>query len=292
MLCPRECHADRLHGEKGYCMVPGELYVARAALHMWEEPCISGTGGSGTVFFAGCNLRCVYCQNHGIARGEAGKKVTTGRLAEIFLELQEQGAANINLVTPTHYVPQIVSAIKQAKENGLWLPVVYNCGGYEKVETLRLLEGLVDIYLPDYKYMRKESGQRYSHVQDYPEVAKKAVAEMVRQTGAPFLDAETGLMKRGVIVRHMVLPGHVKEAGEVIYFLHKHFGESIYISIMSQYTPLGIVKEFPEINRKVTKREYEAVLTAAVECGVENGFFQEGEAAEESFIPEFDGEGV
>ena len=291
-LCPRECHADRLHGILGYCMEPAAVTAARAALHFWEEPCISGECGSGTVFFSGCNLRCVFCQNHEIARGKAGKEITVERLAEIFLELQEKGAANINLVTPTHYVPQIVEALKQAGEQGLMLPVVYNCGGYEKVETLRLLEGYVDIYLPDFKYMKSETALRYSKAADYPQRAKEAVEEMVRQVGSPRFCEETGLMQKGVVVRHLVLPGHVKEAGTILRYLHETYGNRIYLSIMNQYTPLAGVEYFPEINRKVTKREYEAVLSVAVDCGVENGFFQEGDTAKESFIPPFSGEGI
>lgn len=308
-LCPRECHADRGKGKLGYCREPAEIFAARAALHFWEEPCISGKDGSGTVFFNGCNLRCVYCQNaaisgartedEGVCAGtdkaqsgvQSGRSVSIERLSDIFLELQEKGAANINLVTPTHYVPQIVLALENAKNKGLYIPVVYNCGGYEKKETLRYLEGYVDIYLPDMKYMRPETAMRYSYAPDYPQRAKEAIAEMVRQVGAPCFN-ENGLLKRGVVVRHLVLPGHVKEAAEIIRFLHETYGERILLSIMSQYTPMPGIEAFSELNRKITKREYERVLEEAVSCGVEEGFFQEGDTAEESFIPHFGGEGI
>lgn len=313
-LCPRECHANRLEGRLGYCMEPAEIFAARAALHFWEEPCISGESGSGTVFFNGCNLRCVYCQNYAISAGQSGydradgapgrgkdedaegrqsgQQIGIDRLSQIFLELQEKGAANINLVTPTHYVPQIVLALKKAKENGLNLPVVYNCGGYEKVETLSYLEGCVDIFLPDMKYMRADTSLRYSKAADYPQRAKEAIAEMVRQVGSPVFDEVSGLLKKGVIVRHLALPGHVREAGEIIRYLHETYGEKILLSIMRQYTPLPGVADYPEINRKITKREYESVMDAAISCGVEEGFFQEQDVAEESFIPFFDGEGI
>ena len=291
-LCPRECHADRLHGKAGVCGVSGSgILGARAALHMWEEPCISGETGSGAVFFSGCPLRCVYCQNYAIAHGEAGKEISVGRLAEIFLELQEKQAANINLVTPTHYTPQIIEAVTLAQDQGLAIPIVYNCGGYEKLRTLRMLEGIVDIYLTDFKYMEPETAGRYSHAPDYPAVVKAALSEMVRQTGdAQFL--ENGMMRRGVIVRHLLLPGHLKEAKAVVSYVHETYGDQVFLSLMNQYTPLPQVKDWPEINRRVTKREYDRLVDHAVAIGVENGFIQEGKTAKESFIPAFDGEGL
>lgn len=291
-LCPRNCGTDRLAGNSGYCGQSSQLMAARAALHMWEEPCISGTCGSGTVFFSGCALHCVFCQNGKIANGQLGKVITTERLAEIFLELQAQGAANINLVTAGHFVPQVVQALDLAKTSGMILPIVYNSSGYEKVETLKMLEGYVDIYLPDFKYWEAKTAQNYSHALDYPEYAKQAIREMVRQTGTPVF--ENDMIKRGTIVRHLLLPGHVKEAEHIISYLHKTYGEQIYISIMNQYTPMdGIeIAGYPELSRKVTKREYEKVIDYAIEIGVEHGFIQEGATASESFIPDFECQGI
>ena len=289
-LCPRMCMADR-EITTGYCGVKNTLRVARAALHFWEEPCISGEEGSGAVFFTGCNLRCVFCQNFQIARAEQGKEITIERLSEIFLELQAQKANNINLVTATHYVPQVVEALKLAKEQGLHIPVVYNCGGYESVETLKMLEDLVDIYLPDFKYVDTERAKRYSHAENYPEVAKAALAEMVRQQPEAEFD-ERGIMKKGVIVRHLMLPGGIKDSKAVVKYLYETYGDQIYISLMNQYTPLPHVEEYPEINRKVKKFEYDRLVDYAISLGVENGFIQEGETAEESFIPAFTNEGV
>ena len=269
----------------------GTIYLASAALHMWEEPCISGTKGSGAVFFSGCGLRCCFCQNHDIAIGSRGLAVSVERLGEIFLELKEKGAANINLVTGAHYVPQIIEALKLARMQGMDLPVVYNSSGYEKLETLKLLEGYVDIYLPDLKYMEPDLAQKFSHAPDYVERAKAAIKEMVRQSGSCQF-GEDGYIRRGTIVRHLILPGHTKNSRKVLRYLHETYGEEIYISIMNQYTPVREFGEFKELNRKVTKREYEKVLDTAVEMGIQNGFIQEGETASESFIPEFDYEGV
>ena len=289
-LCPRMCRVDRTMAT-GFCQSGSHIKAARAALHHWEEPCISGTAGSGTVFFSGCTLRCCFCQNHDIAMGSRGRAVSVERLGEIFLELKEKGAANINLVTGAHYVPQIIEALDMARRKGLDIPVVYNSSGYEKTETLKLLEGYVDIYLPDYKYAESELAVKFSHANDYPERAMEAVNEMVRQTGMPQFDAE-GYMKRGTIVRHLILPGHTRNSKKVLKLLHKTFGKQIYISIMNQYTPVFEQKEYTELNRCVTRREYEKVLDYAFELGIENGFFQDGETARESFIPAFDYEGV
>lgn len=291
-LCPRKCGTDRTAGQTGYCGMPADLVVARAALHMWEEPCISGTSGSGTVFFGGCNLKCVFCQNHSIAVGDCGKKITITRLAEIFLELQEKGAANINLVTPTHYIPQIREALLLGKERGLVLPIVYNTGSYEDPNILHLLDGLVDIYLPDLKYFSTVLSTKYSHAADYFERATAAIAEMYRQVGAPVFDETTGMMQKGVIVRHLILPGQTKDSKKVLRYLHETYGDNIYISIMNQYTPLSHVAHIPELNRKVTPEEYDKVVNFALLLGIENAFIQEGETAEESFIPAFDMEGV
>lgn len=293
-LCPRDCDVDRKRGQRGVCQASGEgVMAARAALHMWEEPCISGETGSGTVFFAGCPLRCCYCQNYRLSRGEAGKRISTERLSEIFLELQEKAAANINLVTPTHYTPEIIRAVKAARERGLSIPIVYNCGGYEKAETLGLLEGIVDIYLTDFKYMDHDMAARYSKASDYPEMAKAAVREMVRQTKGENIFDEQGMMTKGVIVRHLLLPGHLKNAKAVVKYLYEAYGNQVYMSLMNQYTPLPQVRRaFPEIGRRVTKREYGRLVDYVLSLGVENGFIQEGETAEESFIPAFDGEGL
>jgi putative pyruvate formate lyase activating enzyme len=290
-LCPRNCGVDRSHGQKGYCRATAELTVARAALHMWEEPCISGENGSGAVFFSGCAMGCVYCQNHNIAKGLAGKRISIERLADIFIELQNQRANNINLVTPSHYVPQIVEAIKLAREKGLYIPIVYNCSGYEKIDTLKLLKGYVDIYLPDFKYMSKEIAKKYSNAADYSDYVSAAIKEMVRQVGEPVFN-ENGIMTKGVIVRHLTLPGYLDDSKQIVKYLYETFGDKIFISIMNQYTPLSAVKQYSEINRKVTDKEYNELIDCAVSLGIENGFIQQGETALESFIPEFNEEGV
>lgn len=291
-LCPRHCHADRASGRVGFCGQTAQLRAARAALHFWEEPCISGSCGSGTVFFSGCSLQCVFCQNHEIALGESGKEISIARLSEIFLELQEQGAANINLVTAGHFLPQVCLALEHAKNNGLSIPVVYNTGSYEKGSSLRLLEGLVDIWLPDLKYYSEVLSARYSAAPDYFQVATTAIAEMFRQSGCPEFDSETGLLKRGIIVRHLVLPGQTADTKRILRYLHTTYGNTVYISIMNQYTPLGHVSELPEINRKVTEEEYARILKFAEQIGIENGFIQEGGTAAESFIPPFHNEGL
>ena len=289
-LCPRNCGVDRSR-TVGVCGQSDKLYVARAALHMWEEPCISGTNGSGAVFFSGCTLRCVYCQNYHIANSEVGKTVSVERLSEIFLELQEQGANNINLVTPTHFVPQIIAALDQARKKGLNLPIVYNTSGYEKVETLKRLDGYVDIYLPDFKYMDSTLSARYSRAKDYPSVAKQALSEMVRQQPDVVIDDSTGLIQKGVIVRQLLLPGHVNDAKDVLKYLYDTYHDHVYISMMSQFTPIAL-KDYPEINRTVTRREYERLVDYALEIGITNAFIQEGDVAKDSFIPAFDCEGV
>ena len=304
-LCPRSCGVDRTLGGTGFCGMSDQLKIARAALHYWEEPCISGTGpdggrgpGSGTVFFSGCNLRCVYCQNHDISSQGFGACIDTGRLTEIFFELKAQGAVNINLVTPTHYIPPIVTALERARAAGLNLPIVWNTGGYESVEGLKMLEGLVDIYLPDFKYMDEDRAELYSAARDYPAVAKAALGEMFRQVGEPVFD-EAGLMKRGMIVRHLLLPGGRRDSMEVLRYLYETYGDGIYISIMSQYTPLpevlnrsgGRVK-FPELYRRVSPRSYDRLVEYALGLGITNAFIQEGDAAEESFIPPFTLTGV
>lgn len=292
MICPRRCGADRGAGEIGVCGEDSRIFAARAALHFWEEPCISGERGSGAVFFSGCPLRCVYCQNYEIAAARQGMEISEPRLAEIFLELQEQGAENINLVTPTHYTEQIIRALKRAAADGLALPVVYNCSGYERAETLRSLEGIVSVYLTDFKYMSADTAMRYSHAPDYPETAKAALAEMVRQRPNPEFDAN-GRMTGGVIVRHLLLPGHVREAEEIVRYVYGAYKNQVYLSLMNQYTPFARLAELcPELNRRVTKREYERLIDYTLALGVEQAFIQEGATARESFIPAFDFEGL
>ena len=264
---------------------------ARAALHMWEEPCISGEKGSVAVFFSGCTLGCVFCQNRQIADGTCGKEISVERLSDIFLELQEKGAANINLVTASHFVLPVIPALEYAKSRGLKIPVVYNTGGYEKVETLRMLEGIVDVWLPDFKYMDSKLSEKYSRAKDYPEVAARALEEMVRQAGNCIFD-EAGYIQKGVIVRHLILPGHTEDSKAVLQYLYETYKNKIYISVMNQYTPLPHTADMPPLNRKVTKREYDRVLAYALSLGIEQGYFQEGETAEESFIPLFDYEGL
>lgn len=325
-LCPRNCHADRNAGQTGYCGQTAQIKAARAALHYWEEPCISGKAGSGAVFFSGCQLRCAFCQNYDIAAGNAGREISGERLKEIFLELQRQGAANINLVTPTHFVPHIVKALEGAKDGGLSIPVVYNTSSYEKVSTLKMLDGLVDIYLPDLKYVSSELSGCLSNAPDYFDIAKEAIAEMVRQAGAPVFEGMNGrrwsadqmneacqegtdtdfLMKKGVIVRHLALPGQALDSQRVLAYLHETYGNGIYISIMNQYTPMPGMDEwirkkrtsgslerlYAGLGQRLTDEAYESLVDYAIEIGIENGFLQEGDTAEESFIPAFNGEGL
>lgn len=290
-LCPRACNVNREKGEIGYCKMPAAIYAARAALHMWEEPCISGEGGSGTVFFSGCNLRCTFCQNHDIAIGDTGKEISIERLSNIYLELQEKGAHNINLVTPTHYVPQIIESLQIAKEKELHIPIVYNCGGYESVHTLEKLQGYIDIYLPDSKYFSSDLSARYSHAADYPEINMAALKEMYRQVGTCQFDAD-GMLQKGMIIRHLILPGQVADSKKVIRRLYETFGDNVYLSIMNQYTPLAHVSDIPELNRRVSAGEYERILTFCRRLGIENAYIQEGETSSESFIPPFTYEGL
>ncbi|WP_405371477.1 radical SAM protein [Phocaeicola sp.] len=270
--------------------MPDKIQVARASLHMWEEPCISGTNGSGTVFFTGCNLKCVFCQNHTIAIGQKGKEISPERLAELFLMLQDKSAHNINLVTPSHYIPGIAKALTIAKHQGLAIPVVYNTSGYDSVGSLALLDGLIDVYLPDFKYVSSTLSRRYSHAADYFQAATQSLAEMYRQVGDPVFEGD--MIQKGIIVRHLVLPGCTEDSKAVIRYLYETYGDHIFISIMNQYTPLPHVASYPEINRKVTEAEYDEVVDFAIDLGVEQGFIQEGDTAEESFIPEFDFTGL
>jgi putative pyruvate formate lyase activating enzyme len=291
-LCPRRCGVDRLAGEKGFCGAAGEkVKVARAALHQWEEPCISGKRGSGTVFFSYCTLRCVFCQNREIRGGEAGAEISVRRLAEIFLEQQQRGAHNLNLVTPTHYLPQILLALAEARAQGLTLPVVYNTSGYERPEVLRLLEGIVDIWLPDFKYMDERLGWQYSAAPDYPQTALSALDEMFRQTGEPVFDGD-GMLQKGIVIRHLCLPGHLSDSKDAVAALFQRYGNRVWYSLMSQYTPPASPLPWDNLNHRLAARDYDALIDFAVDLGLENGFVQEEGAAEESFIPPFDLEGV
>ena len=292
-LCPRECGArrDEEHGELGFCKMPLKPRAARAALHYWEEPCISGSEGSGAVFFSGCTLRCVFCQNQEISQQAAGAAVSEEELTGIFLRLQAQRANNINLVTAGHFLDTVIPAIKAAKKQGLAVPVVYNTGGYEKQETLRYLEGLVDVWLPDYKYRSSYLAEKYSHAPDYPTRADAALREMVRQAGEPQFD-ERGMMKKGVLVRHLALPSCVSDSKDVLEYLWDSFGNQIYISILGQYTPMSHMKGYPELNRRLTEEEYGEIVDYARFLGMTQVYIQEGECARESFIPAFDCEGI
>ncbi len=284
-MCPRKCGVNRKE-KNGFCASPQNFRVARAALHYWEEPCISGKKGSGTVFFSGCNLKCVFCQNHEISLKNKGAKVSEDKLIEIFERLIASGAENINLVNPTHYALQLKALFSKWK---CPVPVVYNCGGYESVETLKALEGIVDIYLPDFKYIRNDKAAKYSRAQDYPQTAQRAIAEMLRQQ--PKCVFEGGLMKKGVIIRHLILPGNTNSALEILDYCKNHF-KGAYLSLMAQYTPCGDLEKFPEINRKLTRREYEKVVSYAVQSGLNHAYVQELSSADENYIPPFDFTGV
>lgn len=282
LLCPRKCGADRSSGKAGVCRTDSRIMVARAAPHYWEEPCISGKSGSGTVFFSGCNLGCVFCQNRKISRFAAGRAVSVKELAQIFEQLQNEGVHNINLVTPSHYVPQIAEALDMAR---LKIPVVYNSGGYDLPEALDLLDGKVRIFLPDFKYMDASLAARFSNAADYPQAAKAAVRKMFELAGKPRFGSD-GMMKSGVIVRHLVLPGHSDDSIAVIRYLYETYGDSIYISIMNQFTPYADAP-FEELRRTLSDSEYKRVVDFAEQIGVKNAFIQEGGTASESFIPDF-----
>lgn len=290
-LCPRMCGTDRAAGQKGFCGGGNLVRVARAALHYWEEPCISGESGSGTVFFSGCTMRCVFCQNKEISRSEVGKEITIERLAEIYLELAAKGANNINLVTPMHYAPQITAALDIARKNGLTLPIVWNTGGWERRESIAAVRDYADIWLSDFKYFDSSLGESLSKAPNYFSVAAAALDQMVKQTCEPVFD-ENGIMRRGVIVRHLMLPGHLDDTKNVLRFLYENYGDSIWISIMNQYTPMCSDPRFPELSRTVSDEEYNEAIDFACELGIENAFVQEGGTVGESFIPPFDLSGV
>lgn len=283
-LCPHACSVNRAEGQIGRCSMTAHLRVARVSLHLWEEPPISGKNGSGTVFFSGCPLSCVYCQNRVISHGGKGEYYTENQLVSAFFSLKDQSAHNINLVTATHFLPTVISALKTAKSQGLDLPIVYNTSGYETVDSLRLLEGLVDIYLTDLRYMRSDTAQAYSSAPDYPEVAKSAIAEMVRQAGKPIFDSE-GIMQKGVIVRLLLLPSHLIEAKMALRYLWRTYHSDIYFSLMSQYTPISGMQ--PPLDRPVTEAEYRSFLSEAVSLGITQAFTQDHASANTAFIPSF-----
>lgn len=289
--CPRQCAVNRKN-ELGFCGMPELTKVAKACLHMWEEPCISGTSGSGAVFFSGCNLKCIYCQNFDISQNNYGKVISIERLQEIFVELINKGAHNINLVNPSHYTSAIKQALLTLKQQGkLNVPVVYNTNGYETIDTLKSFKGLVDVYLPDFKYFSEKTSLKYSRAQDYPEVSKKAIIEMYNQVGSPVLDA-SGIIRQGLIIRHLILPGHVKESINVLNWISENLPKSVYISLMSQYTPYYCAYEYPEINRPITRYEYEKVVKHLYKLGLVDGYIQERQSANIQYIPDFNLEGI
>ena len=289
-LCPRNCLIDRTKS-LGYCKASDKVKVARSALHYFEEPSISGTNGSGTIFFSNCNLKCCYCQNKKISTDGFGKEISIERLSEMMLELEEKHANNINLVTPTHYVPSIIEAIKLARSKGLSIPIVYNTSGYENVETLKLLEGYIDIYLTDFKYFDNNLGKDLSKCSNYFEIASKALDEMYRQTGKNKFNKDC-LMTKGIIARCLVLPTKSNDTKKIINYLYKKYQDNIYLSIMNQYTPVNFIKEYPYLNKTISDEEYNDVIDYAIDLGIKNAYMQEGGTCSESFIPAFDLEGV
>ena len=290
-ICPRNCGANRYKGEKGYCNAGYFAKCALASIHHWEEPPISGHKGSGTVFFSHCNLNCVFCQNHTISEQGFGKEITAEHLSDIFLSQQKKGVHNINLVSPTHFIPQIKQALLLAKQKGLSIPVVYNTNAYEKVESLKLLEGLIDIYLPDFKYISPEYSKRYSIAQNYAEYAKKAILEMKRQQPTTVFD-KNGILQKGIIIRHLVLPNCYKDSFEILKWIKQNIGEDTYISLLNQYTPMHKAAQYKEISRKLTTLEYQKVVNYFFEIGLKNGFMQSKYSATSNYTPIFDLSGL
>lgn len=284
-ICPRKCGINREKDELGFCQMKDKIKIARYSLHYWEEPIISGETGSGTIFFSGCNLKCIFCQNYKISNENMGKEISVERLKEICLELQNMGANNINLVTGTHFLPLIKEALILAKKEGLTIPIVYNTSSYENVESLKEMEGLIDIYLPDLKYYDNKLAENFSLANNYFEIATNAIKEMVRQTGKPVI--EHNIMKKGVIVRHLLLPNHLEDSKKIIKYLHDTYDEDIYISIMNQYTPIKKFDKYPELNRTLTDKEYDELVNYACDLNITQAFIQEGETCKESFIPDF-----
>ena len=290
-LCPRKCLVNRLEGELGFCTASMDVKIAKVSLHHWEEPCISGSSGSGTVFFSNCNLKCVFCQNHKISHEGIGKTVSINRLSEIFLEEQLRGALNINLVTPTHYVPQIIEALKLAKSNGLSIPILYNSNGYENIDTIKSLKGFIDVYLPDLKYYSDKYALKYSKAPNYFNTASDAISEMVSQVGKAKFDND-GIIQSGVIIRHLMLPGLLFDSKKVIDFIYATFNNDVYISLMNQYIPMQDVFNYPEINKTLNPLHYDALIKYCLNLGITNCFIQESGTSSEAFVPDFDLSGV
>ncbi|MBX7371575.1 radical SAM protein [Clostridium chauvoei] len=290
-LCIRGCSVNRNLGERGYCNCDNTLKVAKAYLHQWEEPCISGKNGSGTVFFSNCNLKCIFCQNHTISNKGFGKEISIERLSKIFLELQEKGAHNINLVTPTHYVPQIIQALDLAKANGLKLPIVYNTNGTDSLDTIKALNGYIDIYLPDFKYFDDKYAKKYSKIDNYSNNLLIILEEMLKQVVEATFD-ENGLIKKGVIIRHLMLPGLLFDSKKIIDSIYNKFKDKVFISLMNQYTPMFNSEKYPEINKQLNPKHYDSLVDYAVTIGVKNGFIQDTGTNSISFVPDFNNEGV
>ena len=286
-ICPHQCLVNRNKGQVGRCKSTDKIKIALYSVHDFEEPCISGKNGSGTVFFSNCNLNCVYCQNYEISQKEKGKEITIEELANIFLDLQSRNVNNINLVTPTSYAVQIIEAIKIAKNNGLKIPIVYNTNSYENIETLKMLEGYIDIYLPDLKYAENDLDKKYSKVDNYFEIATKAIKEMYNQVGSPVLD-ENGIMKKGLMIRHLVLPNNIQNSKDVLKWLKENIDKKVYINVMAQYFPTYKAKEIKELNRKLTKKEYEEIENYLYELDIEKGYIQELGEHEEEYVPKWD----
>lgn len=284
-ICPRECKANRTKA-KGYCGCKDKIKIALVSIHNYEEPCISGKNGSGTVFFSNCNLKCMYCQNYEISQLGKGKEITVEQLAKIFLSQQEKKVNNINLVTPSMYVYQIIEAIKIAKANGLNIPIIYNTNGYEKVETLKLLEGYIDIYLPDLKYYSNELAIKYSNADNYFEIATKAIKEMIKQVGTPIFNEE-GIIQKGVIIRHLVLPNHIQNSKHILKWIEQNLPKDIYVSVMAQYFPTYRAKEDKLLNRKLNKKEYTQIENYLYTLNLKNGYIQELGEHEEEYVPNF-----
>lgn len=285
-LCPHMCKINRNNGKIGRCKSTSNVKIALSSLHHFEEPCISGKNGSGTVFFSNCNLSCVFCQNYKISQQGLGHEISIDELANIFLEQQNKGAENINLVTPTMYVPQIIEALKIAKKNGLHLPIIYNSNGYENVETIKLLNGYIDVYLPDLKYFDNDLAKKYSGINNYFEYATKAIQEMYFQVGLPKFD-ENGLIKKGIIIRHLVLPNHIDNSKKVLLWIKENMPKDIYISLMAQYFPTHKAKDIEDLNRKLTTEEFEEIKNYLDELNLYNGYFQELGEHEEEYVPDF-----
>lgn len=284
-ICPRGCNVDR-KSTLGNCKAGKDVEIAHSCLHLFEEPCISGKNGSGAIFFSHCTLHCKYCQNYEISQLKDGKKVTQKELADIMLKLQEMGAENINLITPTSYATEIIKSIKLAKKQGLNIPIIYNTNGYEKIETLKKLEGLIDIYLPDFKYSNDELGKKFSNVSNYCEVTKNAIIEMKRQVGVPIF-TQDGIMKRGLMIRHLILPNQVENSKKVLKWIEEKMGEKILVSVMAQYFPTYKALEDPMLNRKITKNEYKEVEQYVYSLNLPNGYIQELEDEEEQYVPKW-----